>query len=189
MVTEFAKKTRSTLSQSLPHTKAHTLVFENAKEVDQHVAIVVESLIRENNSAGMPTVLGLPTGSTPLGVYRELIRLHQEEDLDFSNVITFNLDEYWPMEPGSIHSYNRWMHETFFDRVNIPAENIHIPRGDLKRQEVENFCEEYERAIEKAGGIDLQLLGIGRSGHIAFNEPGSMQNSRTRPGHPSRCRQ
>jgi len=103
-----------------------TLVFENARDVDKHVALVIESLIRERSSAGQPTVLGLPTGSTPIGVYRELIRLHQEEDLDFSNVITFNLDEYWPMDAESIHSYDRWMHETFFNHVNIPAENIHL---------------------------------------------------------------
>lgn len=164
----------------LRHTKVPSLMFKTAREVDKHVALVVESLIRENSSAGIPTVLGLPTGSTPIGVYRELIRLHREEDLDFSQVITFNLDEYWPMEPDSIHSYNRWMRETFFDHVNIPEKNIHIPQGNLAREDVEAFCDEYERAIEKAGGIDLQLLGIGRSGHIGFNEPGSSRTSATR---------
>ncbi len=155
-------------------------MFESSAEADKHVALVVESLIRENNSAGMPTVLGLPTGSTPIGVYRELIRLHQEEDLDFSQVVTFNLDEYYPMDPTSIHSYRRWMNETFFDHVNIPEENIHIPQGDLPRDEVDDFCDEYEREIERAGGIDIQLLGIGRSGHIGFNEPGSARDSLTR---------
>jgi glucosamine-6-phosphate deaminase len=181
MATELAKRSRGSHSaQFLRHTKAPTLVFRNAREVDKHAALVIESLIRENNSAGVPTVLGLPTGSTPIGVYRELIRQHKEEELDFSQVVTFNLDEYWPMDPRSIHSYNRWMRETFFDHVNIPEENIHIPQGNLRREEIEAFCEEYERAIEKAGGIDLQLLGIGRTGHIAFNEPGSPRNSRTR---------
>ena len=104
-------------SQFLRNTKIPTLMFHNASEVDKHVALVVESLIRENNSAGVATVLGLPTGSTPIGVYRELIRLHREEGLDFSQVITFNLDEYYPMSPGSIHSYNRWMRANFFDHV------------------------------------------------------------------------
>lgn len=164
----------------LRHTKVPTLMFETARDVDRHVALVVEGLIRENNSAGVRTVLGLPTGSTPVGVYRELIRLHREEDLDFSQVVTFNLDEYWPMDPNSIHSYNRWMRETFFNHVNIPEENIHIPNGTVSRADVDAFCDEYERAIEKAGGIQLQLLGIGRSGHVGFNEPGSSRNSLTR---------
>ncbi len=109
-------------------------MFETSVEADKHVSLVIESLIRENNSAGTPTVLGLPTGSTPIGVYRELIRLHNEEDLDFSRVITFNLDEYYPMDPTSIHSYRRWMNETFFDHVNIPEKNIHIPKGDIPRE-------------------------------------------------------
>ena len=166
-------------AQALLHTKVPTLAFANANDVSKHVAIVVESLIRENTSAGVPTVLGLPTGSTPIGVYRELIRLHREEELDFSRVVTFNLDEYWPMDPRSIHSYNRWMRETFFDHVNIPAENINIPRGDIPLKDVPAFCEDYERAIEKAGGIQLQLLGIGRTGHIGFNEPGTSRDSTT----------
>ncbi|MCH7988842.1 MAG: glucosamine-6-phosphate deaminase, partial [Planctomycetes bacterium] len=161
-------------------TKVPSLLFSNSREVDKHVALVVESLIRENNSAGLQTVLGLPTGSTPIGVYRELIRLHTEEDLDFSQVVTFNLDEYYPMDPDSIHSYTRWMRETFFDHVNIPPENIHIPDGTIAPEDVDAFCEEYERAIERVGGIQLQLLGIGRSGHIGFNEPGSFRNSSTR---------
>ena len=178
--------THSSSSQSsgsaryLRCTKVPSLLFSNSCEVDKHVALVVKSLIRENNSAGLQTVLGLPTGSTPIGVYRELIRLHTEEDLDFSQVITFNLDEYYPMDPDSIHSYNRWMRETFFDHVNIPPENIHIPDGTIAPEKVDAYCEEYERAIERAGGIQLQLLGIGRSGHIGFNEPGSYRNSSTR---------
>jgi glucosamine-6-phosphate deaminase len=167
-------------AQALRMTKVPTLIFGNAREVDQHVALVVESLIRENNSAGLRTVLGLPTGSTPIGVYRELIRLHREDSLDLSNVVTFNLDEYWPMPKDSIHSYNRFMRETFFDHVNIPAENIHIPDGTIPLRDVDAFCDAYEHAIEKVGGIDLQILGIGRTGHIGFNEPGSPRDSRTR---------
>ncbi|MCA9099237.1 MAG: 6-phosphogluconolactonase, partial [Planctomycetaceae bacterium] len=174
MATPTAKRPSSThMAQYLRHTKVPALMFRNAQEASKHVALVIESLIRQNNSAGVPTVLGFPTGSTPIGVYRELIRLHKEEELDFSQVITFNLDEYWPMSPESIHSYNRWMRVNFFDHVNIPEENIHIPRGDIPCDEVEAFCEEYERLIEKYGGIDVQMLGIGRSGHIGFNEPGS----------------
>ncbi len=167
-------------AQFIRHTRVATLAFNNAREVDRHIALVVESLIRERNSAGLPTVLGLPTGSTPIGVYRELGRLHREEGLDFSNVVTFNLDEYWPMEKESIHSYQRFMREALFDHVNIPSENIHIPDGTIPLNDVDAYCEAYERAIEKAGGIDLQILGIGRTGHIGFNEPGSPRDSRTR---------
>ena len=184
MVTETLKRNRGRAgthqTHFLRHTKVPTLVFQNARDVDKHVALVIESLIRERSSAGLTTVLGLPTGSTPIGVYRELIRLHREEDLDFSLVVTFNLDEYWPMEPDALQSYNRWMRETFFDHVNIPEENIHIPDGTVPLEEIDAYCDEYERAIERAGGIDLQLLGIGRTGHIGFNEPGSSRNSLTR---------
>ena len=167
-------------AQFIRHTRVPTLAFNNAREVDRHVAVVVEGLIRENNSAGRRTVLGLPTGSTPIGVYRELARMHKEEGLDFSKVVTFNLDEYFPMEKESIHSYQRFMREALFDHVNIPKENIHIPDGTIPVKDVDSYCEAYERAIEKAGGIDLQILGIGRTGHIGFNEPGSPHDSRTR---------
>ena len=156
------------------------LMFRTGGDLARHVAGVVADLIRENNVVGSTTVLGLPTGSTPVGVYRELIRLRQEEGLDFSRVVSFNLDEYYPISPDEIQSYNRWMHEVFFNHVNIPAENIHIPRGNIPRDEVDVFCEEYEREIERFGGIQLQLLGIGRTGHIGFNEPGSSRNSLTR---------
>ena len=167
-------------SQFLRNTKLPTLMFASSAELARHVALIIDGLVRENNSAGVPTVLGLPTGSTPIGVYRELIRLHRDEDLDFSQVITFNLDEYFPMNPDSIQSYNAWMRANFFDHVNIPEENIHIPKGNIPIEEVDVFCDDYERAIEHAGGIQLQLLGIGRTGHIGFNEPGSSRNSRTR---------
>src|SRR5579864_9823188 len=167
-------------SQYLRNTKIPTLMFHNAAEVDRHVALVVESLIRENNSAGVPTVLGLPTGSTPIGVYRELIRLHRDEGLDFSGVVTFNLDEYYGLQPGQLQSYHRWMREHFFDHVNIPAEQIHIPDGTVAADEVDDHCRRYEDDIERAGGLDLLLLGIGRNGHVGFNEPFSVRNSRTR---------
>src|SRR6188768_3559056 len=157
-----------------------TFVLDEHEDIAHVVATRIAALIRERDAAGRPVVLGLPTGSTPIGVYRELIRLHREESLDFSQVITFNLDEYFPMSPTSIHSYNRWMRANFFDHVNIPEENINIPKGDIPAEEVDAFCEEYEHAIERAGGIQLQLLGIGRTGHIGFNEPGSGRNSKTR---------
>jgi glucosamine-6-phosphate deaminase len=141
---------------------------------------MIESLIRQNNSAGRPTVLGLPTGSTPVSLYRELIRLHREAGLDFSRVISFNLDEYYPMPPDDPQSYRRWMQETFFNHVNIAPQNVHIPDGTIKSEEVEDYCARYEQRIRRSGGIDLQVLGIGRTGHIGFNEPGSTRHSRTR---------
>ena len=125
-------------------------------------------------------MLGLATGSTPIGAYRELVRMHREEGLSFADVITFNLDEYYPMDPGSLHSYHRFMWENLFSQLDILPENVHIPRGDVPRDGVEDECRRYEEAIEAAGGIDLQLLGIGRTGHIGFNEPGSGLDSRTR---------
>lgn len=164
----------------LHQTRIPTLLLDSPRDVDCHVAFVIAQLVRENNAAERSTVLGLPTGSTPIGVYRELIRLHEEDGLDLSRVITFNLDEYWPMAPDSMHSYNRWMHETFFNHVNIPPENINIPRGDIPADQVDDYCDQYERKIDQVGGIDLQLLGIGRTGHIGFNEPGSGRSSKTR---------
>jgi glucosamine-6-phosphate deaminase len=148
--------------------------------MSRQVARRIANLIEERQAVNQTLVLGLPTGSTPIGVYQELVRMHEEEGLDFSNVVTFNLDEYYPMDPESLQSYHRFMEENFFNHVNLPEENIHIPQGDIPQEEVEHHCIEYEHAIEKAGGIDLMLLGIGRSGHVGFNEPGSSKNTRTR---------
>ncbi|MBY0455946.1 MAG: 6-phosphogluconolactonase, partial [Gemmataceae bacterium] len=164
----------------LPHTRTKTLKFPTAIGAARFVAKEIDKLVRARNAAGKSTVLGLATGSTPVGLYRELIRLHKEENLDLSRVVTFNLDEYYPMPKESQHSYFRWMHETFFNHVNVKWENIHIPDGGLRPEEVDDACAEYEERIKAAGGIDIQILGIGRTGHIAFNEPGSPQNSRTR---------
>jgi glucosamine-6-phosphate deaminase len=164
----------------LPHTRTPTVRFPTAGAAARYVAKEIDKLIRARNAAGKQTVLGLATGSTPVSLYRELIRLHKEEGLDFSRVITFNLDEYYPMPKEDPHSYFRWMHETFFNHVNIPWENIHIPDGTLAQDEVDAFCNQYEQKIRAAGGIDIQILGIGRTGHIGFNEPGSPRNSRTR---------
>src|SRR5437660_7095303 len=167
-------------SHYVPHTKIPTLVCPTSGQASRHVALMIESLIRQNNSASRPTVLGLATGSTPVGLYRELIRLHKEAGLDLSHVVTFNLDEYFPMEPDDDHSYRRWMDETFFRHVNIRPENVHIPDGTITPADTEEYCARYEQTIRRAGGLDLQILGIGRSGHIGFNEPGSTRHSRTR---------
>lgn len=123
-------------------------------------------------------VLGMATGSTPLGLYRELVRMHQRGELDFAHVTTFNLDEYVGLPITHPQSYHYFMHENFFKHVNIPLQNIHIPSGTTSNYPA--FCEWYERRIQEAGGIDLQILGIGSDGHIAFNEPGSSLSSRTR---------
>jgi glucosamine-6-phosphate deaminase len=155
-------------------------VFDSGEDLARHVAQIVAGIVRERNALGQSAVLGLPTGSTPVGVYRELARLHQEEGLDLSNVITFNLDEYYGLHPDQMQSYHRWMHEQFFSKVNIRKENIHIPRGDVSLANIEAYCREYESEIERAGGIDLMILGIGGNGHIGFNEPFSVRNSRTR---------
>ncbi len=123
-------------------------------------------------------VLGLATGSTPLGVYKELVRLHKEEDLDFSRCTTFNLDEYVGLPITHDQSYHYFMHENFFKHVNIPEQNIHVPSGTTSNFRA--FCDWYEQRIEDCGGIDIQILGIGSDGHIAFNEPTSSLSSRTR---------
>jgi glucosamine-6-phosphate deaminase len=144
------------------------------------VAGEIARLIRERAGEGRRVVLGLATGSTPQGVYEELVRLHRSEGLSFRNVTTFNLDEYYPIRPDELQSYRRFMREHLFDHVDIDPANIHIPDGTIPREVVVAHCEAYERAIRDAGGIDLQLLGIGRTGHIGFNEPGSLPDSRTR---------
>ncbi|HEX2205986.1 MAG TPA: glucosamine-6-phosphate deaminase, partial [Longimicrobium sp.] len=144
------------------------------------IARRIAEIIREKTARGETPVLGLATGSTPIGIYRELIRLHREEGLDFSNVVSFNLDEYYPMDPESIHSFRRFMRENFFEHIDIDPAHVHIPRGDIPRSEVEAHCRAFEQAIRDAGGIDFQILGIGQTGHIGFNEPGSSPKSRTR---------
>jgi glucosamine-6-phosphate deaminase len=144
------------------------------------VAERIANLIRSRASEGRGCVLGLATGSTPVGVYRELVRMHREEGLSFARVETFNLDEYWPMDPASLHSYHRFMREHLFDLVDLDPARTHVPRGDVPREEIPEACRRYEDSIRAAGGIDLQLLGIGKTGHIGFNEPGSGAESRTR---------
>src|SRR5215213_11899120 len=138
----------------MPHTaasaleKIRTIVVDDHEHIARLVANRIATLITEKQAAGERTVLGLATGSTPIGVYRELIRMHREEALSFRNVVTFNLDEYYPMTPDSIHSYHRFMWENLFDHVDVQRENVHIPRGDIPKEEVEAACLEYERAIK-----------------------------------------
>lgn len=156
------------------------VVIVEYDQIARTVAERIATIMQEKRAAGGTPVLGLATGSTPIGVYRELIRLHRDEGLDFSDVVTFNLDEYYPMDPESIHSYHRYMRENLFDHINIAPENAHVPPGALPREEVEAACRAYEEAIAAAGGIDFQILGIGKTGHIGFNEPGSGVESRTR---------
>jgi len=155
--------------------KIPVVIHQNHTALAKAIAERIAHLVRQKPNA----VLGLPTGSTPKGIYKELITLHKQ-GLDLSQVITFNLDEYYPMDPNAIQSYHRFMHLHLFRHVNIKPENIHIPCGDIPRSEVPAFCEEYERLIQQAGGIDLQLLGIGRTGHIGFNEPGTPPDVPTR---------
>jgi glucosamine-6-phosphate deaminase len=157
-----------------------TNAYSDAGIASKIVAEEIAALIRQKNEQGEKCVLGLATGSSPIGVYRELVRMHREEGLSFKNVITFNLDEYYPIAKEHVQSYWYFMHEHLFDHVDIPAENIHIPDGTIPEEKVYDFCQDYEMAIQNAGGIDLQILGIGRTGHIGFNEPGSGLNSPTR---------
>ncbi len=161
--------------------KIPTLVYATSAQASKAVAAEIAELIRERAKQGKSAVLGLATGSTPTGVYDELIRLHKEEGLSFKNVVTFNLDEYWPMQPNELQSYVRFMREHLFDHVDIAPKNIHIPDGTIPRDRVYAFCQQYEKDMKDAGGLDLQLLGIGRTGHVGFNEPGSPRESRTRP--------
>jgi glucosamine-6-phosphate deaminase len=162
------------------HERIRTVVVDDHEDIARLVAMRIATLIRERNAAGETTVLGLATGSTPIGVYRELIRMHEEGDLSFADVVTFNLDEYYPMPKESIHSYHRFMWENLFSRIDIKPENVHIPPGDVPRAEVADAAQRYELEIRRAGGIDFQILGIGKTGHIGFNEPGSGADSRTR---------
>ena len=155
-------------------------IWEDSVEASRHVARSIALAIRQRQQDGELTVLGLATGSTPIKVYEELVRMHKEEGLSFHNVITFNLDEYYPMPKEAQQSYWRFMHEYLFDHVDILPENIHIPDGTVPMEKIAEYCERYEKQIELAGGIDIQLLGIGRTGHIGFNEPGAWETSPTR---------
>jgi glucosamine-6-phosphate deaminase len=157
-----------------------TTVFPSSNEAVRIIAASIARLIRSRLDERRNAVLGLATGSTPVKLYRELIRLHREEGLSFQNVVTFNLDEYYGLPPNHPESYRHFMEVQLFKHVDISRENIHVPDGLVPRKEVYAYCQEYERKIRDAGGIDIQILGIGRTGHIGFNEPGSGPDSRTR---------
>ncbi|MEN9702849.1 MAG: hypothetical protein RLZZ209_274 [Bacteroidota bacterium] len=168
------------MEQEISFERIPTHIYSDSDLASKSVAKEIADLIRQNNQAGKPSILGLATGSSPKKVYQELIRIHREEGLSFKNVITFNLDEYHPMEPDSIQSYVRFMKEQLFDHIDIPVTNYHLPDGTLPLEKIPEFCRDYEAKIERLGGFDYYLLGIGRNGHIGFNEPGSTINSKTR---------
>ncbi len=154
--------------------------FPTYEDLCHALADRVVTLVGRLGSTRGRCVLGLPTGRTPLGLYRKLVARYHAGTVDFSRVFTFNLDEYYPMVPDHPQSYHRYMREALLDHVNLPAEQVHIPDGTVQRAHVAAHCAAYEAAIDELGGIDLQILGLGRSGHIGFNEPGSTAASRTR---------
>jgi glucosamine-6-phosphate deaminase len=150
------------------------IVTENYDAMSREAARLVADRLRKKPNL----VLGLATGSTPLGLYKELIRMQKDDGLDFSKVTTFNLDEYVGLPPSHNQSFYYFMQENLFKHINLDPRHIHVPQGMAK--DVDQFCRWYERRIEECGGLDLQILGIGANGHIAFNEPGSSLGSRTR---------
>ena len=155
-------------------------IYPDLKKGSAAVAQEIAALIRDKQKKGLNCVLGLATGSTPKTMYAELVRIHKEEKLSFKNVVTFNLDEYYPIDNDALQSYNRFMRANLFDHVDIKPKNIHIPNGEINKEDIKSHCNQYEKMIEEAGGIDLQILGIGNNGHIGFNEPGSGIYSKTR---------
>ena len=171
---------RLNLLEETRYEKLPVTVYGSQGEASLAVAGRIAALIKSKEAKGEKTVLGLATGVTPVKVYAELVRLYKEEGLSFKNVVTFNLDEYYPMQPDAAQSYVTFMNENLFSHVDIDAAHVHIPDGTLDLDEVAPFCLEYEKKITALGGLDLQILGIGRTGHIGFNEPGSAPNSGTR---------
>ena len=160
--------------------KLHTVCFENSEIASKLIAREICDLVKSKQAKNKNCVLGFATGSSPRIIYKEIVKIHKEESISFKNVISFNLDEYYPIKVNDKNSYHKFMSENLFDHLDIPKENINIPLGEIKPKGVKKFCESYEKKIEESGGIDLQILGIGRTGHIGFNEPGSHFNSKTR---------
>ena len=160
--------------------KLHTVTFDNSEIASNLIAREICDLVKSKHEKGKKCVLGFATGSSPTLIYKEIIRIHKEESISFKNVIAFNLDEYYPIKPNDKNSYYHFMNENLFDHLDIPKGNINIPSGKVKPNDIEKFCDSYENKIKEYGGIDLQVLGIGRTGHIGFNEPGSHFNSKTR---------
>jgi glucosamine-6-phosphate deaminase len=171
---------RLNLLEETRFEKLPVTIYSDKNIASKAVAKRIANLIQAKNNAGEKAVLGLATGATPVDVYKELVRLHKEDGLSFKNVVTFNLDEYYPMDPQAVQSYNVFMRENLFDHVDIDMNNVHIPDGKLPLEEITAYCLDYENKITAIGGLDLQILGIGRTGHIGFNEPGSAPNSGTR---------
>jgi glucosamine-6-phosphate deaminase len=172
--------TAASIGRSRERERIRTVIAADHDALALQLADRIVEVVRRETAAKGRCVLGLATGSTPVGIYRELIRRHHAGDVDFSRVVTFNLDEYYPMAPDSPHSYHRFMQENLFEEMGLLPGRTHLPSGTVPRDRVAAACEAYERAIQEAGGIDFQLLGIGKSGHIGFNEPGSGVDSRTR---------
>jgi glucosamine-6-phosphate deaminase len=168
------------MEQAISYERVPTSIYANSEDASRAVAHEIATIIRNRANEDKQAILGLATGSSPKKVYAELIRMHREEGLSFKNVVSFNLDEYYPMEPDAVQSYVRFMKEQLFDHIDIPANNWHVPDGTLPLEKLAEFCRDYEAQIERHGGLDFQLLGIGRNGHIGFNEPGSLVNSKTR---------
>jgi glucosamine-6-phosphate deaminase len=158
-------------------------IYKNSTEGSNAVAAEIAALIKDKQAKKLPCVLGMATGTTPILLYKELVRLHKEEGLSFKNVVTINLDEYYPIEKSAYQSYWSFMHRHLFDLVDIDPKNIHLPNGEWTKENLKESCIAYEQTIEKTGGIDLQILGIGKNGHIGFNEPGSSFHSKTRVIH------
>jgi glucosamine-6-phosphate deaminase len=175
-------KSPGTLEQTR-FEKIHSIIFDDSNNASKIVANEIATLIKKKQKKNQNCVLGLATGSSPISVYNELVRMHKEDGLSFSNVISFNLDEYFPMKNDNIQSYHHFMSVHLFSHVDIKSENIFIPKGDLLNDEVNDHCQKYDQKISDLGGIDFQLLGIGRTGHIGFNEPGSNYDSLTRRVH------
>jgi len=155
-------------------------IYPDLKAGSNAVAKQIADFIREKQQKKEKCILGLATGSTPKTLYAELVRLHKEEKLSFKNVITFNLDQYYPISNDALQSYQRFMKVNLFNHIDIDPKNTHIPNGEIKKEDIKEHCRQYEKMIEDAGGIDLQILGIGNNGHIGFNEPGSGIHSKTR---------
>ena len=161
--------------------KIRTSIYNRSDGASLHVGRQIAELIRDKAAKGEYVVLGLATGSGPTRVYDCLIKFHKEGNPSFKNVITFNLDEYYPIvDPKSLQSYVRFMKEHLFDHIDIESKNVNIPDGTLTLEEIKAYCHNYDAKIKSYGGLDIQLLGIGRTGHIGFNGPVSPINGRTR---------
>src|SRR5258707_3508787 len=160
--------------------KVRTKVFVDSETAVRELATGIAHFIRQRQVESRSAVLGLATGSTPVKLYQELIRLHREEGLSFKNVVTFNIDEYYGLPPTHPESYRDFMEVQLFRHIDLPANQVHVPDGLIERDKVFEYCARYEAQIADAGGIDIQIVGIGRTGNIGFNEPGTSRDSRSR---------